>query len=311
MRVYRTEHVTHFTVLPNAMLQRHDLSFAALGILAYLLSLPDANDMTVAKLEKSRKEGKAIVRAAVAELRAAGYYIKEDRQDDKGRVRGWSAVYDLPQTFSQVVPTADIPPVGHPPVGEPHAGFSAVNPVKETPAKETNPLPVVEETPARAAVIAVEATTREGEGSESLEDKRAACMPLLVRVGQAEPRLRVGLREAGPILALMADWRDRGASDREIIAAVTAGLPSEIRSAAKLIAHRLTDKMPIRLDAPTVAALPPLVDCPGCDKPFRGDGLCAPCRAAASVENLDQADDSAHHSIAADLRRRMGWRMAS
>lgn len=300
MRVYRTKHESHYTVLPNAMLQRHDLSFVALGILAFLVSLPDGVSMTVAKLERIRKEGKAVVRAAVAELRAAGYYIKEDRQGVDGQLRGANAVYDIPQTeaFSQVIPTAEIPPVEIP----------AVNPVKETSKKETTPLPPVEES-APAAVAPVEAPKGGGEGESSTRDEEAACAPLVVRVGRLDGRLTVGLAEMGKVLPLVAEWRRRGASDDQIVHAITTGLPAEIKSPVGLIRDRLTRKMPVAVPAVKVAQLPPMVECPGCQSPSRVHGLCHDCRedeaaASAGVEEMGNPH-------ADELRRRMGWKAAS
>lgn len=140
MRVYRTDHEDNYTVLPNEMLQNHELSWLALGILAYLISLPDNNDMTVAKLEEMRKEGKVAVRAAIAELKAAGYYIKEDRHVG-GKLRGFTAVYDIPQrkAASSAPQTADRQTARIQAVSDETVSPSAVKTMKETPRKETLP----------------------------------------------------------------------------------------------------------------------------------------------------------------------------
>ncbi|MEQ4716130.1 hypothetical protein [Nonomuraea sp. B19D2] len=300
MRVYRTKHESNYTVLPNAMLQRDDLSFAALGILAFLLSQPDGKAMTVAKLERIRKEGKAVVRAAVAELRAAGYYIKEDRQGVDGQLRGANAVYDIPQNgaFSQVEPTAEIPPVEIP----------AVNPVKEPSRKETSPLPPIEA--ASVAESAPEAPKGGGEGDLPTQDEIAACAPLVARIGRLEPRLTIGLSEMGKVLPLVAEWRQRGASDDQIIHAVTAGLPGNVDTAVGLMRSRLTRKMPARFTVTSVTPAHAMYECPECGRPGRQAGRCADCRTVSTPETADTVEVSGN-PVAADLRRRMGWRIAS
>ncbi|MEW9555242.1 hypothetical protein [Nonomuraea sp. NPDC050783] len=288
-----------FTTFSNAMLQRHDLSFVALGILTFLLSLPDGADMTVAKLEKLRKEGKTVVRAAVAELRAAGYYIKEDVQSPNGRLTGVNAVYDIPQ----VTPTAEIPPVDLPPVGEAPGGLSAVNPLKETLEKETPTLPPVAETPASEPVSATEAPKggraerptdktdtnhpitgensrhHDSPGRRGQGDELAAVLPLFGKLRQADGRLTFSRAEMGKLAPLVAAWRERGALDVSIIEAVTAGLPQSIHSPAALVADRLRRKLPETRSTPLVGpVLSRLVECSECGRPGRIAGVCGDCR---------------------------------
>lgn len=295
MRVYRTPQERNFTPLPNNLLQRRDLSFTALGILVYLLSLPDDNDMTVAKLERARKEGKAAVRAAIAELREAGYYIKENRQDERGLIRGYNAVCDTPYVYAQVAPTAEKPSVGEPTLGGPTAGISAEPPVKETQVKKTLPSPVPETAP-EATESREEAPKGWEEGEDVLPDEMAACAPLVARLSREVPRLTVGVAEMGAILPLVAEWRRRGASDAQIIAAVVTGLPAEIRSPVGLIRDRLTRKMP---PVATVTELRsrPMIECPGCGRPGRSTGLCRDCRHVGGERPVSVTADAAARGL--------------
>lgn len=292
MHVYRTTHETNYTVLPNEMLQRRDLSFLALGILAYLISLPKDNDVTVAKIEAMRKEGKAAVRGAIAELRALGYYIKEDRQDDRGRVRGWSAVTDTPNVFSQVAPTAEIQPGGLSPVGEPDGGLSAENPVKETSVKETFPSPNPSATAAKAPEGAEEAPKGEGaRQSVSREDVRAA-ESILGAVAARDRRLTVPRSAAARLAPVIAEWLARGASERQVIDAAVSGPNEGIRSAERIIKHRLDKLMPVAT-VTRITSVKPLQDCPVCELPWRGEGVCDGCKRGQKRQIPAPADDPA------------------
>jgi hypothetical protein len=295
MRVYRTEHETFFTVLPNGMLQDKSLSFTARGILGYLLSLEDGYKIDVRKLaDDNPGVGRKGITNAVDELIAAGYYVRVTNRDDGGNLRTSSAVYDLRQTDSRM-----------PGTGQPGSGQAGTNPFKETPVKETSPLPPTVSAPESDAQAG-------GDGTEDLsstKDKQAACAPLVARIGRMQPRLTIGLAEMGKVLPLMAEWRERGASDDQIIHAVTGWVPDEIRTAVGFVRSQLSKKMPPALPVKPVTVLTPLVECPECGKPGRTAGVCADCQ-PASNDNPGAVEDAASRT-AADLRRSMGWRKAS
>ncbi|GAA2294446.1 hypothetical protein GCM10010149_48030 [Nonomuraea roseoviolacea subsp. roseoviolacea] len=303
MRVHRTPRDRFFTVLGNEVIQDKRLSFTARGILVYLLSLEDGTKVNVRDLaDENPGVGRRAVALALDELVSLGYYVRVTTRGDDGAIRTTTAVYDIPQTAAsaQVVP---IP--RQPGTGQPHPGASGTNPVKETPGKETSPLPPVET--ASVAESAPEAPKGGGEGEASTQDEIAACAPVVARIGRQEPRLTVGIAEMGKVLPLVAEWRQRGASDDQIVHAVTSGLPGDIKSAVGLMRDRLTRKMPIRFTVTSATPAPALVECPECGRPGRVHGLCADCR---TVEAPRPAE-GARNRAADELRRRMGWKAAS
>ena len=74
-----------FVQIANAALQDQRLSFAARGILAYVLSLPPDQHLTAAWLETRATEGRRAVRSALRELETAGYYRKTRTSAGRGK----------------------------------------------------------------------------------------------------------------------------------------------------------------------------------------------------------------------------------
>jgi predicted transcriptional regulator len=74
------------------VLQDERLSFRALGVLSYLLSLPDSWQTSAAKLASKRKEGRDAVETALSELDDAGYLVRKRIQYRSGQW-GWLWIY--------------------------------------------------------------------------------------------------------------------------------------------------------------------------------------------------------------------------
>ena len=72
-----------FVQIANAALQDRRLSFAARGILAYVLSLPPDHHLTAEWLEGQSPTSRRDVRAALKELAALGYYRKTKKSGGK------------------------------------------------------------------------------------------------------------------------------------------------------------------------------------------------------------------------------------
>jgi hypothetical protein len=72
-----------FVQISNAALQDRRLSFAARGILAYVLSLPPDHHLTAEWLEGQSPTSRRDVRAALKELAALGYYRKTKKSGGK------------------------------------------------------------------------------------------------------------------------------------------------------------------------------------------------------------------------------------
>ncbi|WP_282203953.1 HAD family hydrolase [Kitasatospora fiedleri] len=84
-------------MLGNDLLRAHHLSFCARGLLAYLLSLPDASREDVRTLAAKSVEGRTRIAAALRELEAAGHYVRRTARDPiTGQVGTRVDVYELP-----------------------------------------------------------------------------------------------------------------------------------------------------------------------------------------------------------------------
>ena len=87
----------NFTVFEDELLQSPNWSLKAKGLLAYMLSLPDDWDYSIAGLSIMCKEGKASMRSAINELMAEGYVTRCLARDDKGMLTGYEyVVYERP-----------------------------------------------------------------------------------------------------------------------------------------------------------------------------------------------------------------------
>lgn len=104
MKVHRSKHTEHFTILPNAALRDPRLSYRARGVLMELLSRPEDWQATAdslsrtAKKERGKKgEGRDAMRGAFAELKAAGYIIASRVDGESGTHTTELHVYDVAQ----------------------------------------------------------------------------------------------------------------------------------------------------------------------------------------------------------------------
>lgn len=104
MKVHRSRHTEHFTILPNAALRDERLSYRARGVLMELLSRPedwqataDALSRTAKKQRGKKGEGRDAMRGAFAELKAAGYIVATKGEGESGTHTTELYVYDVPQ----------------------------------------------------------------------------------------------------------------------------------------------------------------------------------------------------------------------
>ncbi|MFJ3327618.1 MarR family transcriptional regulator [Streptomyces griseus] len=122
----------------------------------------------------------------------------------------------------------------------------------------------------------------------------------LARLGRDDHRLPLSANDCTALEPLAAQWLDRGVSIGYLTNALTAGLPTQVDSPARLLRRRLIDKMPPRLPSDKTPPDTPaparriLVECAECGRPGRPealpDGLCPPCRETQSgaAENAPQ-----------------------
>mgnify|MGYP000870399572 CR=1 FL=1 len=85
MAVFRVEKNKSYTVMSNHHLRNRTLSLKAKGLLSQMLSLPEDWDYTLAGLASINKESKDAIRTAVRELEEAGYVVRRQTTDARGK----------------------------------------------------------------------------------------------------------------------------------------------------------------------------------------------------------------------------------
>ncbi|MEU9974181.1 hypothetical protein [Streptomyces sp. NPDC051014] len=81
MRVHRTAPLRAFAALAGFLCREYRLSWAAAGVLAYLLSLPNGSWITERMLAARRREGCMTVVASLRELEERGHLRRVVRRD--------------------------------------------------------------------------------------------------------------------------------------------------------------------------------------------------------------------------------------
>lgn len=89
MATIRVEKRKDYTVLANASFDDERLSLKAVGLLGFMLRLPDDWNFTLEWLAGKHKDGLASIRSAMKELEAAGYVSRSEQiRTDSGTFRG-------------------------------------------------------------------------------------------------------------------------------------------------------------------------------------------------------------------------------
>lgn len=234
MRIHRTTPTRAFSVFSNALLRDRSLSWCAVGVLTYLLSLPNGARATIRTLAEQRKEGRARIAAALRELEESRYLRRVVRKDgESGQLFTVYEVFDTPYD--------DEPPAGEPEKvenlasGESDVAGAGALPSGEKTREQKPPSPPPE-------------TGTEGKGKGGREvaptARTALAAKLLGSLGRAEPRLALGGAEALRLAPLVEEWWERGATSAQVRSALTQGLPSPVYSARALVEDRLRRKRP-------------------------------------------------------------------
>lgn len=320
MRIHKRTRDRFYTVLGNEILRDNRLSFLARGLLAYLLSFTgEISGADIKTLAANNPEGQQAIARAFRELVEYGYVKRARVKGADNFIRHVVEVFDTPSLENA------------------SAGRSSGNPeVKKTKKNNPNPpTPRVEDAPGVEADAPgegegkISADDNHGQPAAPVEDEHQGdddgpdddgpkgkpadaagdVLPLLGRIRQASgDRLAVPAGDAGKVLPLVRQWRDRGASDAVIVAAVTADLPSSIRSVTGFVLARLRDRLPapVAVEAPAMPAAP-LATCDGCERAFRGsDRLCGGCKSAAAKVNPVSDDKGSDPALSgAALARRL------
>ena len=130
MAVFRIEKNHGYTVMSNHHLRNKELSLKAKGLLSQMLSLPDDWDYTLAGLSHINKESIDAIRTAIWELERAGYIIRQQGRDAKGKMTAIEyTIFEKPQLPQ---PMLDCPMLENPTPGKP----ILENPIPDNPTSE-------------------------------------------------------------------------------------------------------------------------------------------------------------------------------
>ncbi|GAA1399672.1 helix-turn-helix domain-containing protein [Kitasatospora putterlickiae] len=268
MRIHRIpKHAPGYTILDNRhVVRKHALSWAARGLLSYLLSLPDGAREDVRTLAAKSVEGRTTVARALRELEAAGHYVRRTVRDPvSGRVRTAVSVHEVPvadKAVHALPPLPVSPAAGAPGLGK--AGSPSLR-VRTVGCKEPSILPVA-------------AVPRMTEG-----------MGLLIELGQRDPELALAGKPLVDQAARMEGLLAGGWSADALLGILAAPLPGKVtHSVAAVLGGRLA-KMPPgpwrrgRGAEAVAVPSPRRHECPGrdglCGRPVGGAGeLCGGCR---------------------------------
>lgn len=126
------------------------------------------------------------------------------------------------------------------------------------------------------------AFTRGDVPQERQRPTRSRSFILLAALGKAAPALQ--LPEAGCVQLepQVSEWFERGATEAEILCALTQGLPAQVYSPVAFVGRRLLDKLPPARIAAVREVVLRTLECrecraPGSPEAMRG-GVCGACR---------------------------------
>jgi len=88
-KITRQKRTENYTVVNNDILQNPELSWAAKGLLVYLLHLPDNWQINVADLSNRSKNGRDGTAGIIKELMNAGYISREKIKNEKAQFKGY------------------------------------------------------------------------------------------------------------------------------------------------------------------------------------------------------------------------------
>lgn len=111
---------------------------------------------------------------------------------------------------------------------------------------------------------------------------RSRSFILLAALGETAPALTLSERNCVTLEPQLSEWFERGATEAEVMSALTQGLPAVIYSSVDFVGARLLKKLPPARIAPVRQVVLRTLECsecraPGSPEAMRG-GLCGACR---------------------------------
>ncbi|MFJ7337073.1 hypothetical protein ACIQUU_27975 [Streptomyces sp. NPDC101116] len=154
------------------------------------------------------------------------------------------------------------------------------------------------------------AFTRGDVPQQTARPTRSRAHILLAALGRTAPVLSLSQADCATLAPLVTDWFERGATEEDVLRALTAGLPTPVHHAAALVRNRLTSKLP-----PPPAPPPSLrvLECANCGAPGRPEtlpgGRCSACRGERAPSRRPAPLPAlAVHDRAAGIRASMSLR---
>ncbi|MEV5435022.1 hypothetical protein AB0K80_03145 [Streptomyces sp. NPDC052682] len=140
---------------------------------------------------------------------------------------------------------------------------------------------------------------------------RSRAHVLLAALGRTEPVLSLSQTDCAALAPLVTEWFARGASEDDVLRALTAGLPTPVHHPAALVRTRLTGKLPPPAPAPRPHLR--MLECATCGAPGHPEALpggrCSACRGEhAPARSSTPLPPSMIHARAAEIRAAMARR---
>lgn len=134
MAIFRVERTQGYTVMSNHHLKDRTLTLKSKGLLSMMLSLPDEWNYSTRGLAAICKEGVDAIGTALKELEDAGYIVRSQLRDERGRITDTEyVIYEKPQNIPAPEDSGTPPP--H--TASPYTGFPYMgNPDMEQPDTE-------------------------------------------------------------------------------------------------------------------------------------------------------------------------------
>lgn len=191
------------------------------AVAAFIDRLPDGTDMSVKTLAKLLPYGQCALRTALRHIQTAGH-LRRGREHVTG---SGSARWVTRTWFSRTARGNDW-----------WAAFTSGAVPDEALSPPRPP------TPAQAPAISV--------------PTRSRAFRLLAALGRSVPAMSLSAADCVALEPLAAVWFERGATEEDVLTALTTGLPVPVHHAASLARSRLTSKLPARAVPSRTASSP-------------------------------------------------------
>ncbi|MER0447317.1 hypothetical protein ABR738_22670 [Streptomyces sp. Edi4] len=224
----------------------YDFAPREAAVAGYLDRLPDGADISVKTLAKVLPYGQCALRTALQRLVSAGH-LRRGRE----HLRGSDSARWVTRTWFSRTPREDAW----------WAEFTRGGVNEATPAPPRPPGPAA---------------------SAPQQPTRSRAFILLAALGRTAPALSLSARDCTELEPLAAAWFERGATEQDILRALTSGLPVPVHSPAGLTRTRLLAKLPPDQPPPPTRPALRILECAKCGAPGLPEalpgGTCAPCQ---------------------------------